>query len=213
MSVISDYLIKLERQYPKTQAVSEQIEELRDTLHIKTEEYQSQGMSYNEAAKAAIASLGDVVPLLDEISGNMKKVYINKLNKNNAISCTLFIIAEFLLTWFIFIISVDRPYFIINFFYILLLIILAVCIWPITTIIQFHKQPNKIGLVEMQFKKLIWSSVIGWLIISFILISANIWFVRTVHPWFIWPVIGIFAWPVNVFLYHRQLLGGRYDAA
>ncbi len=213
MSVISDYLKKLERHYPSTKAVSEQIEELRDTLHIKTEEYQAQGMSYNEAAKAAITSLGDVGPLLDEVSGNIRNVYINKLNRNNAIFCTLFIIAEFLAAWFIFIITVDKQYVITAFFYSLLVLMLAVCVWPVIALIQYYKQPDKIGVVEMQFKKRMWSSVIGWLVISFILFAINFWFVRTSQPWFIWPVIGISNWPMNIFLYHRQLTGGRYDAA
>ena len=213
MSVINDYLSKLKRQYPNTQAVSEQLEELRDTLHSKTEEYQSQGISYNDAAKAAIESLGDVTPLLDEVSGNMKKVYVNKLNKNNAIFCTLIIIAEFLLGWLIFTVSVSRQYIMMDFFYTLLAVMLAVCVWPIITIIQYYKNPAKIGVIEVQFKKLIWLSVAGWIAISFILFSINYWFIRTAHPWFIWPMIGISNWPMNIFLYHRQLIGGRYDAA
>ena len=213
MSVISDYLMKLEKQYPKTQPVSEQIEELRDTLHIKTEEYQAQGISYNEAAKAAIASLGNVTPLLDEVSGNVKKVYVNRLNKNNAIFCTLIVITEFLLGWFIFSVSVGKQTVMIAFFYTLLASMLAVCVWPVITIIQYYKEPAKIGIIEMQFNKLIWLSVLGWIAISFILFALNLWFIRGSYLWFIWPMIGISNWPMNIFLYHRQLIGGRYDAA
>jgi len=46
VSKIYDYLDALKKKYPQTNMVKEQIEELRDTLHIKTEEYQSQGLSY-----------------------------------------------------------------------------------------------------------------------------------------------------------------------
>lgn len=213
MSVISDYLSALKRQYPNTQDVQEQLEELRDTLHIKAEEYQSQGLNYNDAAKAAIDSLGDVTPLLEEVAGNVKNVYVNRLNKNNALFCTLIILAEFLLGWFVFITLTDKSQIIMDFFYSSSALLLGICVWPAISIIQYLKQPKKAGIVEMQFKKLMWSSVIGWLIISFILFAINFWLIKTRYMWFPWPMIGIATWPINIFLYHRQLMGGRYDAA
>jgi len=80
-----DYLNGIKKKYPSTLKVPEQIEELRDSLHIKTEEYQSRGMAYKEAAKAAIASMGDVGDLFEELSGNLRTVYVNRLNKNSSI--------------------------------------------------------------------------------------------------------------------------------
>jgi len=211
MSMINDYLSKLKKQYPNTQAVQEQLEELRDTLHIKTEEYQSQGLNYNAAVKAAIDSLGDVTPLLEEVSGNVKNVYVNKLNRNNALFCTLIILAEFMMGWLGYSLftgnHVPFGYFSVT----LLILLISVCIWPVITIIQYKKEPDRVSTVEMPFKKLIKTAIIGWLCISFFLFCVN--FIVNDTVWFQWPVIGIFTWPLNIVLYHRQLMSGRYDAA
>ncbi len=51
MGGINDYLSSIKKQYPDTEEVREQIEELRDTLHLKTEEYQAMGSTYNDAVK------------------------------------------------------------------------------------------------------------------------------------------------------------------
>lgn len=211
MSVISDYLSKLKRQYPNTQDVQEQLEELRDTLHIKTEEYQSQGLNYNDAAKAAIDSLGDVTPLLEEVAGNVKNVYVNRLNKSNAILCTLIILGEFMMAWlgYSLITGMHVP---IGYFSVSLLIILiSTSVWPIISMIQYRKNADKISVVEMPFRKLMRTALIGWLSISAFLFVVNV--LVGIPIWFPWPVIGIATWPVNIFLYHRQLMGGRYDAA
>lgn len=210
MSVISDYLSKLKRQYPNTQAVREQLEELRDTLHIKTEEYQSQGLNYNDAAKAAIGSLGDVTPLLEEVAGNVKSVYVNKLNRNNALFCTLIILAEFMMSWLgyaLFGNFIPLGYFSIT----LLILLISISIWPIITVIQHRKDPDRISTVEMPFRKNMRTAIFGWLSISIFLFCVN--FIVGGTAWFQWPAIGVATWPLNIFLYHRQLMSGRYDAA
>lgn len=211
MSVISDYLSKLKRQYPNTQAVKEQLEELRDTLHIKTEEYQSQGLNCNDAANAAIDSLGDVTPLLEEVSGNVKNVYVNRLNRNNAIFCTLIILGEFIMGWLAYSLATGLhipPH---EFILSLLALLLGICVWPTISIIQYRKDTGKISVVEMPFRKLIRTALIGWLSISVFLFAVNA--LVGVPVWFPWPVIGIATWPINIILYHRQLMSGRYDAA
>ena len=212
MSVISDYLMKLEKQYPSTQALSEQIEELRDTLHIKTEEYQAQGISYNEAAKAAIASLGDVVPLLDEVSGNVKNVYVNKLNRMNAFFCSLIIIGEYLLGWIFFSMIMYQPIIPAGFLFFLVVLIVGLCIWPLLMQIQFRKEPDKISIVEMSYRKQMRTAKLTWLGLSVLLFAFNLLTGWPYAIWFFWPILGIATWPVNIYLYHRQLIGGRYDA-
>lgn len=211
MSVISDYLSALKRQYPNTQDVQEQLEELRDTLHIKTEEYQSQGLNYNDAAKAAIDSLGDVTPLLEEVAGNVKNVYVNRLNKNNAILCTLIILGEFMLAWLGYSLAtgmhVPFGYFSVT----LLILLISTSVWPTISMIQYRKEPDRISVVEVPFRKLIRTALIGWLSISAFLFAVNVLVGAPI--WFPWPIIGIATWPINIFLYHRQLMGGRYDAA
>ncbi len=212
MSMINDYLSKLKRHYPNTQAVQEQLEELRDTLHIKTEEYQSQGLNYNNAAKAAIDSLGDVTPLLEEVAGNVKNVYVNKLNKNNALFCTLIILGLFLLGWLVFLVVSGMSVASNPFPYSLLAILLSLSVWPAIAWIQFRKDPKKINVIEMPYRKLLKMAFFGWGSISLILFLINI-ITSTTVIWFMWPMIGVATWPLNIILYHRQLMGGRYDAA
>ncbi len=211
MSVISDYLSKLKRQYPNTQAVSEQLEELRDTLHIKTEEYQSQGLNYNDAAQAAIAAIGDITPLLDEVSGNVKSVYINRLNRNNAVFCTLIILAEFMMAWLGYSLATNKSISMEYFSVSLLALMLGLGIWIILAVLEFRKNPARTSVMEMPFKRLMFLSLFGWLSVSVVLVAANS--IMGAPYWFPLPVIGISAWPVNILLFHRQLTGGRYDAA
>jgi hypothetical protein len=211
MSVISDYLIKLEKQYPDTKAVSEQIEELRDTLHIKTEEYQSQGLSYNDATKAAINSLGDIRPLLDEVSGNVRNVYVNRLNRINSIFCSLIIIGEYMMAWIGFSLFTYQPIFPGYFVIFLFLLLFGLSIWPLIAQFQYRKEPDRISVVEMPYRKLMRTALLGWLGLSAFLFFLNCLFGAPI--WFPWPIIGIATWPINIFLYHRQLMGGRYDAA
>jgi hypothetical protein len=210
MSIISDYLSKLKRQYPNTQAVHEQLEELRDTLHIKTEEYQSQGLNYNDAAKAAIDSLGDVTPLLEEVAGNVKRVYVTRLNRNNALFCTLIILAEFMMGWLGYALFTGNVIPLGYFSVTLLILFISISIWPIIAVIQYRKEPDRISTVEMPFRKNMRTAILGWLSISIFLFCVN-WIVDGI-AWFQWPVIGIATWPLNIFLYYRQLMGGRYDA-
>jgi len=211
MSVISDYLSALKRQYPNTQAVNEQLEELRDTLHIKTEEYQSEGLNYDDAAKAAIDSLGDVTPLLEEVAGNVKQVYVNRLNKSNAILCTVIILSEFMVAWLGYSLFTGMPVPLDYFSFTLLILLIGISIWPIITVVQYRKEPDKISTVEMPFRKNMRTAILGWLSISIFLFCVN-WIVGA-PAWFQWPVIGIATWPINIFLYHRQFMGSRYDAA
>lgn len=210
MSVINDYLTHLKKQYPDTKAVNEQLEELRDTLHIKTEEYQSQGYGYDEAAHAAMTSLGDVTPLLDEVSGRVKSVFINRLNRNNALYISVIILGELMLGWLGYSLFTGKHVPFGSFIVSLAALLLGIGIWVAITFITQHQEPDKTAVVDYPFKKLIKMALIGWVVISVLLFAANMLIGAPV--WFMWPVIGIANWPVNIYLYHRQLTGGRYDA-
>ena len=213
MSVISDYLSALKRQYPNTQDVREQLEELRDTLHIKAEEYQSQGLNYNDAAKAAIDSLGDVTPLLEEVAGNVKKVYVNRLNRNNALFCSLIILCEIVGGTFLFLyVSSSVAITFEAFYYGLAAVIFGTSVWPIIAFIQYRNELKRIEVIRMAYKKLLRTALFSWIAISLFLFVINI-FTDTTVIWSVLPMIGIATWPINIFLYHRQLMGGRYDAA
>lgn len=215
MGAIDIYLKEISRRYPGTQAVREQIEELRDTLHLKTEELQAQGKTYDEAAREAIASMGDVSHLFDEVSGNVKTVYINRLNRNNSIFCSLIILAEFLTGWLVVLLNagLDATYW--WFTLPLLGILLGLGVWVAASVIAYKRKPLKTEVVDYPFRRHMKTAVIGWLCLSLLLLGINLWIGAYMSPntiWFQWPVIGIANWPLNIWLYHRQLKSGHYDA-
>ena len=214
MGGINDYLGGIKKQYPDTQEVREQIEELRDTLHLKTEEYQAMGRTYNEAVREAIASTGDLTPLLDQVSGNKRSVYVNQLNRDNARFCTLLMAAEYLLGWLVYLLSTYEsgrnllgPF--ICYF---LIVGIGVSIWPLVTHIAYKRQPDRTETVSMQYKKQMRIALIVWGSLSLFLFIINLTTIANSDFWFVWPVLGIANWPLNIWLYHRLLVSGRYDA-
>jgi hypothetical protein len=215
MGAIDTYLKEISRRYPATQAVREQIEELRDTLHLKTEELQAQGKPYEYAAKEAIESLGDVSRLLEVVAGNVRTVYINKLNRNNAILSSSLLLAEFIIAWIIVVFTVSEVFFFIPFTYSTIGLILGLGIWVVISVITWKREPKKTGEVDFSFRRQMRMAVIGWLCLSLLLFGINLWIGDYIRPniiWFQWPMIGIANWPLNIWLYHRQLTSGRYDA-
>lgn len=212
MGTINDYLSGIQGKYPDTQAVREQIEELRDTLHLKTEDLQARGKTYEEASSEAIKELGDITPLLDQVSGNIRNVYINLLKRDDARFCILIIFAEYLLGWLGFLLFADQPGFVYcsGFVITTLFLVIFLSIWPIISHFIYKKSPLKIEVVQMPYKKAMNTALLCWLIISILMFIFNFFTGPTV--WFIWPIIGVSNWPINIYIYHRLLISGRYDA-
>lgn len=232
MSKINNYLKEIQKRYPNTSEVRDQIEELRDTLHSKTEELQAQGMSYEDAAQEAIISMGDVSELFGMVSGEARMVYRNRLNRNNAWALTGIIMAEFLLSYalalllpILMVLSREIPgqdltiaisaqlnmdtlhVFLAAF----IPCMIGVLVWPAIATIQYCKNPDEAEIVQFEYKKLLKISLMGWGIISLAMFFIN-WITGLDAIWFVWPVIGVSNWPVNLWLYHRQLQSGKYDA-
>ena len=213
MGTISDYLNGIQKKYPDTQAVREQLEELRDTLHLKAEDLQAQGLLYEDASLKAITDLGDVTPLLNQVSGNVRTVYINRLSRNNALAGAALIVGEFLLCWLAFLLASFSPgvYLASYFGFSFITIILGVGLWPLIAYISCRQQPDKIQAVEMSYRKLKRTALLGWASISVLLFTINALMPQS-GAWFMWPAIGVANWQLNIWLYHRQLVSGRYDA-
>ena len=70
--MIDDFCNELKNRYPNTQKIRDQIEELRNYLYMKSEEYIND--SEEEAFKKALKSFGDVDSLLEELSKDTKIV-------------------------------------------------------------------------------------------------------------------------------------------
>lgn len=233
MSVIDEYVNQVSKKYPNTKEVREQLEEIRDTLHIKTEEFQAAGLGYDTAAHSAIQSVGDLSGLMSMVSGDSRVVYVNRLQMRNALIAAIIITLEIgiglaiafgpaLIMQLFGAGTYDAGYFFLNdmsygmislnaFWPIFIPVIIATWIWPLISLIMYKRDPNKTEPVQMPFKQLMKMSLIGWAAISaglFAVNAATDW--NTI--WFIWPMIGISNWPVNIFNYHRQLMSGKFDA-
>jgi hypothetical protein len=217
MGIINDYLNGIQKRYPDTKEVREQIEELRDTLHMKAEELQAQGQPYEEASKRAVQELGDVTPLLDQVAGNMRNVYVNRLARGNAIADSCVIFGTYLFGWLIFLLSTYHSgnEYIMRFLTLTVLVIVGLGIWPLTAHLKYRRQPDKVDVVTMRYRRHIKIALFSWLGLTAVLAIVNAPMMYTGYSgiWFIFPMIGIANWPLSIWLYHRQLTGGRYDAA
>ncbi len=209
MGVINDYLNGIKRKYPNTQAVKEQIEELRDTLNLKCEEYIKQGQPEEEAERAAVASLGDVSPLFEEVSGNVKEVYIKRLRKNNALAGSILFYALFVTTWVFYLLSNPWNTQVGEFFSSLFVLFVILGIWLLTADTIWKRDPLKTKVVQFSFRIHMRIALISWL--SFLAIMITAACLTYVPAEAMWPVMLLAYWPIYVYLYHKQLTGGLYD--
>lgn len=210
MGAIDMYLKGIMRRYPDTREVREQIEELRDTLHLKTEELQAQGKPYEYAAKEAIDSLGDVSPLLDEVSGNVRTVYINRLSKIYALALSAILYVEFITVWLLVLLNSYMTPLVGQFIISLFILLVGLGIWLLVSLTAWKRRPDDTKVIEFPYRWLIKTALFGWLGLSVFLFIINL--MTPSSAWFQYPLIGIASWPLGIWLYHRLLKSGRYDA-
>jgi hypothetical protein len=224
MSVINDYLKRIKRKYPGTQAVKEQIEELRDTLNLKREEYIKQGQTEEEAEEAAVASIGDVGALFEEISSNTRTVYVNHLRRNHAVFMFHMILLETFALWitfrilikYVWMYNIPTPFFywttdfVNSPFVTFCLVIIPLAVWPLTTYLIWKHNPKKSAAKAFPFRKMMLRAVNGWVLISVVIIVSSITFFHYSHG--IWALVAYaLNLPLGVFVYHRKFTGGFYD--
>lgn len=215
MGGINDYLSGIKKQYPDTEEVREQIEELRDTLHLKTEEYQAMGRTYNEAVQEAISSMGDLTPLLDQVSGNRRSVLTSRLNLRYARYGALLVAAEYLLGWLVYLFSSYQSgiSFIPAFITIAVFLGVALGVWLLISHLVYKRHADSVRTVGMAYKKLMRIALIVWGSISLILLIYNVsQLIYSSGLWSVWLILFISNWPLGIWLYHRLLVSGRYDA-
>jgi len=183
---------------------------------MKAEELQAQDIPYEEASKRAVDELGDVTPLLDQVAGNMRTVYVNRLARGNAIADSFAIFGTYLFGWLMFLLfTTHQGYeFILPFLLLTALVIVCLGIWPLTAHLNCRKQPDKVDVITMRFRRHMKIALFSWIGISVLLAIINIPMLWSDFSgvWFIWPMVGIANWPISIWLYHRQLISGRYDA-
>lgn len=229
MSAINDFLSGVKRKYPKTQAVREQIEELRDTLNLKSEEYRKLGQSEEEAEKAAVDSIGDVASLFDEVSGKVRTVYINHLRRNNAAFMFHLVLFEMIGAWLLFrYVLIDYYYFLNDIYGItfetylpFVFVFVGMGAWLLVAFVIWKRDSKRTATIALQYKKMMIRSIVIWLFVS---LAAALILVIDINSLFSFgapdsifaisvliPILGALNLPLGVFIYHRQFTGGFYD--
>lgn len=204
--MIDDFCNELKNKYPNTQKIRDQIEELRNYLYMKSEEYIDE--SEDDAFKKALKSFGDVDSLLEELSKDAKIINKSKLYLFAGI-IDIFI-AAFLSLLLCFISLKNNN--ILFFSYInnslipsIFFIISGIIVIFLTTVIQFINMRNIYETFEYtynDYKINLKYSIIGFLIISIAVFIFNMFFTPH-HIWFVFVIIYFLSWPLTVFFFYR----------
>ncbi|MEI0794576.1 permease prefix domain 1-containing protein [Brachyspira pilosicoli] len=204
--MIDDFCNELKNKYPNTQKIRDQIEELRNYLYMKSEEYIDE--SEDEAFKKALKSFGDVDSLLEELSKDAKVINKSKLYLFAGI-IDIFIVAFLsLLLCFISLKNNNISFFsYINNSLIpsIFFIVSGIIVIFLTTVIQFINMRNIYETFEYtynDYKINLKYSIIGFLIISIAVFIFNMFFTPH-HIWFVFVIIYFLSWPLTVFLFYR----------
>ncbi|WP_157143788.1 permease prefix domain 1-containing protein [Brachyspira pilosicoli] len=204
--MIDDFCNELKNKYPNTQKIRDQIEELRNYLYMKSEEYIDE--SEDDAFKKALKSFGDVDSLLEELSKDAKVINKSKLYLFAGI-IDIFIVA--FLSLLLCFISLKNNN--ISFFsYInnslvpsIFFIVSGIIVIFLTTVIQFINMRNIYETFEYtynDYKINLKYSIIGFLIISIAVFIFNMFFTPH-HIWFVFVIIYFLSWPLTVFFFYR----------
>lgn len=204
--MIDDFCNELKNKYPNTQKIRDQIEELRNYLYMKSEEYIDE--SEEEAFKKALKSFGDADSLLEELSKDTKIINKSKLYLFAGI-IDIFIVA--FLSLLLCFISLKNNN--ISFFsYInnslvpsIFFIISGIISIFLLIVIQFINMRNIYETVEYtynDYKINLKYSIIGFLIISIAVFIFNMFFTPH-YIWFVFVIIYFLSWPLTVFLFYQ----------
>lgn len=204
--MIDDFCNELKNKYPNTQKIRDQIEELRNYLYMKSEEYIDE--SEDDAFKKALKSFGDVDSLLGELSKDAKIINKSKLYLFAGI-IDIFIVAFLsLLLCFISLKNNNISFFsyvnnslIPSIFFIISGIISIFLL----IVIQFINMRNIYETVEYtynDYKINLKYSIIGFLIVSIAVFIFNMFFTPH-YIWFVFVIIYFLSWPLTVFLFYQ----------
>lgn len=204
--MIDDFCNELKNKYPNTQKIRDQIEELRNYLYMKSEEYIDE--SEEEAFKKALKSFGDADSLLEELSKDTKIINKSKLYLFAGI-IDIFIVAFLsLLLCFISLKNNNISFFsYINNSLIpsIFFIISGIISIFLLIVIQFINMRNIYETVEYtynDYKINLKYSIIGFLIISIAVFIFNMFFTPH-YIWFVFVIIYFLSWPLTVFLFYQ----------
>ncbi|WP_304353366.1 permease prefix domain 1-containing protein [Brachyspira innocens] len=206
--MIDDFCNELKNKYPNTQKVRDQIEELRNYLYMKTEEYINNGKDEKEAFNNAVKSFGDIDTLLEELSKDAKIINKYKLYLFSGIIDIFIMVFLSLLLCFISLKNNNILFFsyinnslIASMFFIISGII-AIFLSTVIPFINMRSNINEVvEYTSNDYKINLKYSIIGFIIISLAVFIFNIIF-SPHHIWFLFVIIYALSWPLTVFFFY-----------
>jgi len=195
MKSIEFYIKGLFRNIERTGEINDQIEELSCHIHDRVNDLCASGMSEEDALEKTIQGLGNLDELIDTITGKKVRLPMNRINMIMTLAGTLY--------GALYLLFVNRSF---SQWYIgkaaLYLTIPAFTGYAIPCIfalIRWFLYPKKTVLLPYPSLTPVYTSIIGWILISVICIAANI-FMYSSFPvakyWSWMPVAGVFTWPL-----------------
>jgi len=206
MNKISSFCNSLKDKYPNTKEILEQIEELRDTLHIKTEEYQNDNTPYDEAVDKAIESLGNLEGLFTSLSKSETLVYFRyALITANIISGTIIGIIMFLYARSLSLDVFEMRTALVIFSFILLSILSFMVFYNFSEL----KKPIILTSYYKTYKKQMIISLSIWFLYSLASLFSE--YYSSSIKYTIFGVIGFLNWPLSVIITRLILKSKKFN--
>jgi len=215
MRTIDNYLKYIKNKYLNTASVLEQIEELRDSLNIKVEDYQSEGLKYQDAVDKAIKSEEGIEELFESLTTETKVVYLGRIYLFSQVICgSVMLIISFILL----IIPKYSDSFtlfdnnVASFGFILILNWVVISIITLIPFMIFTVIPKTcvVKYSYTSYKRNLYCSVISFLVISIIVFIVNMVIDKT-FMWSIWFSLGLLNVPLIVFTMYHLFKGKMFD--
>ncbi len=198
MTNIHYFVQGLFRGMSETDKIREQRMELESHINDRLADAGRSGMTEEEAFKSVIASLGNLDELVDAITGERKKIYINRSNWYTSIISLLWgsIYIASVFAWFI------QNNDLISSLCITLPGWMGFLLPALYNFFTFMRNPTKTASVSVNRLDELKSSIAGWLFIS-----AMCWISNLIRPndgsffpvyWAWLPTFGVLTWPIMV---------------
>ncbi len=195
MKNVEFYIKGLFRNIERTPEISDQIEELSCHIKDRVHDLCNTGMSEEDALEKTIQGLGNLDELIDTISGKKVQLPMNKINMIMTLAGTLYgalylsFVTVSLRDWYMGEAAL----------YLTIAAFAGYVIPFVFSLIRYCMFPKKTYLCSVPSVKPVYTSLIGWLIISLICIIANILQYSSFpisNYWSWMAVAGVFTWPL-----------------
>ena len=196
METVHYFVRGLFRGIPETDAIKEQREELEAHLRDRIQDLLGKGLDAERAFSTAVSSLGDLGELIDTITGEKQRVFINKANALMMGVALVYGSLYLALCWF----SLKGQY---SLMFASLLCVpawLGYAVPSFFMLVEFMRRPREVGLVTTKDLSCPKKAVLGWFLISAASWIVNLLFIKYNLVWndyWAWmPTLGVMTWPL-----------------